>query len=182
MTTRHGTMVPFTPEEVTMKVLVAVGSKYGATREVAERIAEEIRDHGFEVDLQDACDVQGIHYYEAVVLGSAVYGGLWRRDASGLVREHRDELRDKDVWMFSVGMETVVQPGQPLDEADGFAEDIQAHDHARFPGALDWDKLNVGEKALIRVLNPPKGDFRDFTAVREWASGVATQLESIAAA
>ncbi len=175
-------MVPFTPEEVTMKVLVAVGSKYGATREVAQHVAEQIRSHGFEVDLEDACDVHGIHYYEAVVIGSAVYGGLWRRDASELVREHRDELRGKDVWMFSVGMETVVQPGQPLDEADGFAAEIEARDHARFPGALDWDKLNVGEKALIRVLNPPKGDFRDFAAVREWAEGVANELESIAAA
>ncbi|WP_062517209.1 flavodoxin domain-containing protein [Demequina gelatinilytica] len=164
-----------------MKVLVAVGSKYGATREVAKRIAEEIESHGFEVDFENASDVQGIHYYEAVVLGSAVYGGLWRRDASYLVKEHLDELRAKDVWLFSVGMETVVEPGQPLDEADGFAKEIGAHDHARFPGALDWDKLNVGEKALIKVLNPPKGDFRDFTAVRDWAAGVATQLEGIAA-
>lgn len=171
-----------TPEEVNMKVLVAVGSKYGATREVAKRIAEEIGSHNFEVDLQDACDVQGIHYYEAVVLGSAVYGGLWRRDASGLVKAHRDELRTKDVWMFSVGMETVVKPGQPLDEADAFAREIGAHDHARFAGAISYDRLNVGEKALIKTLNPPLGDFRDFTAVRDWARGIAERLEAIAAA
>lgn len=165
-----------------MKVLVAVGSKYGATREVARKIAEVIGEHGFEVDCEDACDVQGIHYYEAVILGSAVYGGLWRRDASGLVKEHSDELRAKDVWIFSVGMETVVKPGQPLDEADGFAREISAHEHARFAGAIDWDRLNVGEKALIKALNPPLGDFRDLTAVRDWAEGVATQLEQIAAA
>lgn len=165
-----------------MKVLVAVGSKYGATREVARRIAEEIRSRGFEVDLQDACDVQGIQYYEAVIVGSAVYGGLWRRDASGLVKEHRDELRGKDVWLFSVGMETVVKPGQPLDEADGFAREVAAHDHARFPGAINYDKLNVGEKALIKALNPPLGDFRDFTAVRDWAVSVAAKLGEIAAA
>jgi len=165
-----------------MKVLVAVGSKYGATREVGRRIADQIASHGFEVDFQDACDVQGIHYYEAVIIGSAVYGGLWRRDAAALIKDHRDELRSKDVWMFSVGMETVVKPGQPLDEADGFATDIEAHDHARFPGAINWDRLNVGEKALIRTLNPPKGDFRDFTLCRDWADGVATQLEAIAAA
>ena len=165
-----------------MKVLVAVGSKYGASREVATRIAEVIAAHGFEVDLQDACDVQGIHYYEAVILGSAVYGGLWRRDASGLLKDHLEELRSKDVWLFSVGMETVVKPGQPLDEADTFATDVQARDHARFPGAINWDKLNVGEKALIKALNPPKGDFRDFTAVREWADAVAAELEKIAAA
>ncbi|MDN4482001.1 flavodoxin domain-containing protein [Demequina lignilytica] len=165
-----------------MKVLVAVGSKYGATREVATRIAEDIRSHGFEVDLLDACDVQGIQYYEAVIIGSAVYGGLWRRDASALIKQHRDELIAKDVWLFSVGMETVVKPGQPLDESDGFAREVQAHDHARFPGAINWDRLNVGEKALIKALNPPMGDFRDFTAVREWAERVAAKLEELAAA
>ncbi len=165
-----------------MKVLVAVGSKYGASREVGRRIAEEIEAHGFDVDFEDACDVQGIQYYEAVILGSAVYGGLWRRDASALVKQHRDELRAKDVWLFSVGMETVVKPGQPLDEADGFARDVDAHDHARFPGAINYEKLNVGEKALIKTLNPPLGDFRDFTAVRDWASDVAAKLEELAAA
>ncbi|WP_296665472.1 flavodoxin domain-containing protein [Demequina sp.] len=163
-----------------MKVLVAVGSKYGATREVAKRIADQIATHGFEVDFRDAGDVQGIHYYEAVILGSAVYGGLWRRDASGLLKAHRDELRTKDVWLFSVGMETVVKPGQPLDESDSFAREVAAHEHARFPGALDYEKLNVGEKALIRALNPPKGDFRDFTRVRDWAESIAGQLEEIA--
>lgn len=165
-----------------MKVLVAVGSKYGTSREVARLIADAISSHGFEVDFQDACDVQGIQYYEAVVLGSAVYGGLWRRDASSLLREHTDELRTKDVWLFSVGMETVVKPGQPLDESDGFARDVAAHDHARFPGAINWDRLNVGEKALIKALNPPKGDFRDFTDVREWAEEIAKKLEQVAAA
>ncbi len=165
-----------------MKVLVAVGSKYGATREVATRVAEQIRSHGFEVDLLDACDVQGIHYYEAVVLGSAVYGGLWRRDASALLRSHVDELKTKDVWLFSVGMESVVKPGQPLDESDGFAAEVGAHEHARFPGAINWDRLNVGEKALIKALNPPMGDFRNFSAIDDWAQGVAQKLEQVAAA
>ncbi|WP_159448370.1 flavodoxin domain-containing protein [Demequina sp. NBRC 110052] len=163
-----------------MKVLVAVGSKYGATREVAKRIAEQISERGFDVDFSDACDVQGVHYYDAVILGSAVYGGLWRRDASGLLREFVEELRVKDVWLFSVGMETVVKPGQPLDESDGFASLVGAHDHARFPGALDFDKLNVGEKALITALNPPRGDFRDFEGVRDWTAGIITRLEELA--
>ncbi|WP_062377887.1 flavodoxin domain-containing protein [Demequina pelophila] len=165
-----------------MKVLVAVGSKYGATREVGRRIADAIAAHGFEVDFEDACDVHGIQYYEAVIIGSAVYGGLWRRDASGLIKAHRDELRAKDVWIFSVGMETVVKPGQPLDEADGFATEVAAHDHARFPGRILYDRLNVGEKALIKALNPPKGDFRDFTQVDDWAEVVAKRLEELAAA
>ncbi len=163
-----------------MKILVAVGSKYGATREVAQHIADQIAERGFDIDVADACDVQGLHFYDAVVIGSAVYGGLWRRDASSLLRQNVEELKGKDVWLFSVGMETVVKPGQPLDESDGFAGLVGAHDHARFPGALDYDKLNVGEKALITALNPPRGDFRDFEAVRTWTDGIVERLEELA--
>ncbi|MFV0634170.1 flavodoxin domain-containing protein [Demequina sp.] len=164
-----------------MKVLVATGSKYGSTREVGSVVASTLEEAGFEVDVQDACDVLSVTYYDAVVVGSAVYGGLWRRDASELVRDHMIELRRREVYMFSCGMETVVRPGQRLDEADALARDVGARKHQRFPGALDYDRLNVGEKAIIRALNPPRGDFRDMSAVRNWASRVATELQAVAA-
>ncbi|WP_084103758.1 flavodoxin domain-containing protein [Demequina sp. NBRC 110056] len=164
-----------------MKVLVTTGSKYGSTREVGDAIAGVLEESGFEVDVQDACDVLSVTYYDAVVVGSAVYGGLWRRDASELIRDHLVELRRREVYMFSCGMETVVRPGQGLDEADALARDVGARKHQRFPGALDYERLNVGEKAIIRALNPPRGDFRDFAAARGWAGRLATELRAVAA-
>lgn len=164
-----------------MKVLVAVGSKYGSTREVAQTIAEELRGLNFEVDCEDAADVKSVTYYDAVVLGSAVYGGLWRRDASALVKTHRDTLRDREVWIFSVGMTSVTEPGQPLDEAEQFAVDIAVHEHKRFDGRLDAGLLNMGERALIRAIKPPVGDFRDFDDVRSWAQRIGTDLAVLAA-
>lgn len=164
-----------------MKVLVAVGSKYGATREVAAAIAEELRGLNFEVDLEDAADVLSVRYYDAVVLGSAVYGGLWRRDASGLLKEHLRALQNREVWLFSVGMTSVTEPGQPLDEAEQFAVDVGAHEHMRFDGRLDTSLLNMGERALIRAIKPPTGDFRDFDAVRSWTQRIGTDLMALAA-
>ncbi len=163
-----------------MKVLVAVGSKYGSSRAVAKAIAATLEEHGFEVDSQDAADVRSVMPFDAVILGSAVYGGLWRRDASALAKEHREALRLRDVWTFSVGMENVVVEGQPKDEAYAIADAIGAHEHKRFPGALDPDKLNIGERALIRALDPPLGDFRDFDEVKAWAESVAAQLHEAA--
>ncbi len=63
------------------------------------------------------------------------------------------------MWTFSVGMENVVVEGQPKDEAYGIAEAIGAREHRRFAGALDPDKLNIGERALIRALGPAAGRF-----------------------
>lgn len=165
-----------------MKVLVAVGSKYGATREVGAAVAEQLRERGFETDFADACDVASVRYYDAIVVGSAVYGGLWRKDASALVRDNAATMRGRDVWLFSVGMTQVTQPDQPLDEAEELAVEAGAIEHKRFGGRIVLEKLNVGEKALIKLINPPVGDFRDFEAVREWADDVADKLQEDAIA
>jgi menaquinone-dependent protoporphyrinogen oxidase len=164
-----------------MKVLVASGSKYGSTREVAQAIGQELTVLGFDVDVMDAHEVLSVVAYDAVVIGSAVYGGLWRRDAEELMRDHAPVLRHRDVWTFSVGIETIVSEGQPKDEAYLLGDTVNAHEHRRFTGALDPAKLNVGEKALIRALDPPLGDFRDFADIREWAQSVGATLAERAA-
>ena len=163
-----------------MRVLVAVGSKYGSAREVGRVIADTLQQYGFVVDFSDASDVRAVTAYDAVIIGSAVYGGLWRRDASSLTKEHRELLKSRAVWTFSVGMENVVVEGQPKDEAYAITEAIGGREHKRFAGALDAKKLNIGERALIRALDPPLGDFRDFDEVRAWADGVAVQLREVA--
>ena len=163
-----------------MKVLVATGSKYGSTREIGNSIEAELAERGFDVEFMDAMDVRVVEPYDAVIVGSAVYGGLWRRDASDLLKQHVQELRRRDVWTFSVGIETLVHPGQPKDEAYALCERVGAHGHERFVGAIDSTRLNVGERALIRTLRPPLGDFRDFAVVRAWANKVGTQLAELA--
>lgn len=164
-----------------MKVLVAVGSKYGSTREIAEVIAGELTQSGFDVDFLDAADVRSVEAYDGVVLGSAVYGGLWRRDAEDVIRDHSQTLAKRDTWTFSVGIETVVAQGQPRDEAPMLSASIGAREHRRFTGALNPDRLNMGERALLRALEPPLGDFRDFAAVRAWAQQISTELSELAA-
>lgn len=163
-----------------MKVLVTAGSKYGSTREIARAIAQELVERGFEVDHIDAFEVRSVAPYDAVIIGSAVYGGLWRRDAEELVAEHAEVLAHRDVWTFSVGIETVVFPGQGNDEAGKLGERIGARGHVRFTGALNPDKLNDGERAILADLNPPLGDFRDMAHVREWAAAVAEELGELA--
>jgi menaquinone-dependent protoporphyrinogen oxidase len=65
-----------------MHTLVAYASKYGDTRQIAERIAQHLRAAaGLEVDVQPVKAIGELAGYDAVVLGSAVYYGSWVKQA-----------------------------------------------------------------------------------------------------
>jgi len=63
------------------KVLVTYASKYGATAEIAEKIGEVLRQAGLQTDILPVKSIRDLTQYNAVILGSAVYIGQWRKDA-----------------------------------------------------------------------------------------------------
>jgi menaquinone-dependent protoporphyrinogen oxidase len=162
---------------MTMLVLVAFASKYGSTREVAEAIAAEIgRAH--EVSVLDASDVRSLDGIDAVVLGSAIYGGHWLESARKLVEDRCKELAARPLWLFSVG--PIGDPPKP-DEAgpDGISETLyatRARGHQVFAGKLDYAKLRRLERLMVKALHAPEGDFRDWESISAWARGIATGL------
>jgi menaquinone-dependent protoporphyrinogen oxidase len=54
-----------------MSILVAYSSKHGATREIAERIAENLREAGQDADARPVREAGDLGDYEGFVLGSA---------------------------------------------------------------------------------------------------------------
>ena len=52
--------------------LVAYASKFGSTREVAERVATRLRDCGFDTEVSAAGEVRSLDGYDAVVFGGAL--------------------------------------------------------------------------------------------------------------
>jgi menaquinone-dependent protoporphyrinogen oxidase len=47
-----------------------------------------------------------------------------------------------------------------------------------FAGKIDKGALGFGERAIVRALKVPQGDFRNWTQIREWAEHIAGQLEA----
>ena len=86
-----------------MSILVAYASRHGATRGIAERIADTLRAAGLEVHLAAAKDARHLGDYDAFVIGSAAYMFHWMREASALVRRNRELLASRPVWLFSSG-------------------------------------------------------------------------------
>ena len=177
------------------KILIAYASRHGATRGIAERIAQTLERAGLDVSLQPVDAVEGVDAYDAFVIGSAAYMGRWLKDASQFVRKHRSALADRPVWLFSsgpIGTEMVDAKGRDVVEASRpqeFAEfeaDVHPRDERVFFGAFDPDAKPIG--LAERLGSPfmrmpairkemPAGDFRDWPAIEAWANEIARELQ-----
>jgi menaquinone-dependent protoporphyrinogen oxidase len=178
-----------------VKVLVAYASRHGATRGIAERIAQRLEERGLEASVQAADRVQRADDFDAFVVGSAAYMYHWMKEATGFVRRNRALLARRPVWLFSsgpIGTDLVDDKGrdvlvasEPREFAE-FAEVLHPRDQRVFFGAYDPDAPPAGlaERFMQRFtrLFPsirdamPTGDFRDWPKIESWADGIARDL------
>ena len=75
-----------------MKVLVSAASKYGATGEIAQAIADVLAERGCQVTVLPPEKAGAVGEFDAVVLGSAVYMGQWMKPARQLAARSGDAL------------------------------------------------------------------------------------------
>jgi menaquinone-dependent protoporphyrinogen oxidase len=170
-------------EEMDKPVLVACGTKYGATAEIADKIAGVLRQAGLPTDVVPADRVGDLSHYRAVVLGSAVYIGRWRKEAARFLEANEAKLAEMPVWLFSSGP---TDEGDPVELTQGWrfpgklqpvADRIGPRDVVLFHGAVDVNKLNFLEKWMLKNVRASTGDFRDWDAITAWAEGIAHELE-----
>ena len=168
------------------RILVAYATRYGSTQEVAEDIAETLREQGLAVDIQPVRQVQTLGQYQAVVLGAPLYMFHWHKDARHFLSRHRQELTRLPVAIFALG---------PLHVEEKEWQGAQAQldgELAKFPwltpiavelfgGKFDPEKLRFPE-ALVNAMpasplkNMPASDIRDWAAIRAWTTDLASKL------
>ena len=165
------------------RVLVVYATKYGATAGIAEKIGEVILQAGLQTDVLPTDSVNDLAPYKAIVLGSAVYVGQWRKEAVAFLENNEKTMAKLPVWFFSSGP---TGEGDPVQLMQGWrfpealqpiADRVQPRDTAFFHGALDMTKLSLAEKLLIKGIKAPVGDFRDWDAIASWATAIANALK-----
>jgi menaquinone-dependent protoporphyrinogen oxidase len=173
-----------------MSILIAYATKHGATRGIAERIAEKLKEMGLSAEARSVKEIDDLASYDAFVVGSASYFFHWRREARRFVRRNRSILASLPVWLFSsgpLGKETKDAQGRDLREVTTPKElaELSAMTHSRghrvFFGALHRANLGFFFKLLV-ARNPddskllPEGDFRDWSDIDAWAEGIGREL------
>ena len=165
------------------QVLVVYASKYGATAEIAKKIGDVLCQADLPTDVLPADCLGDLSAYSAVVLGSAVYIGRWRKEAVKFLKANETALAGKPVWLFSSGP---TGEGDPVELVQGWrfpkrlqpiADRIGSRDIAVFHGAVDVNKLTSIEKWMLKNVKAPNGDFRDWETITSWAAAIAAELK-----
>lgn len=167
-------------------VLVTYASKYGATKEIAEKIGDVLGQASLQADVFPVDGILDITPYEAMILGSAIYIGKWQKEAVEFLRVNEKVLANRPVWIFSSGP---TGEGDPVELVEGLrvpvalqpvVDRIHPRDLVVFHGFINPDKINFIEKWSIKSLvKKPFGDFRNWDAIIAWATSIAESLKNM---
>lgn len=161
-------------------VLVAYATKFGSTREVADRVAARLLKAGLQVEVRAAREVRSLQGYDAVVFGGALYMFRLVGEGRRFLKRNRKELSQLPLAVFGMG---------PLEDTDSQYFDARQHlnkalvglegvvpvDVTVFGGVLDPAKLkfpysNPGIKAM------GMSDLRDWKTIEAWADSLPEKL------
>jgi len=163
------------------KVLVVYGTGTGCTADIAEHIGKTLTESGGEVDVRSASDKPDPAGYDAVVVGSGVRVGNWHSAVSKWVDENAETLRVMPVAFFTACLTMAIGP-EKSDEVRAYTDGLLATtglnpvDYGLFAGMNEPKKFSLAERAVMKVMKAPQGDFRDFEAIEAWTRGAAPKL------
>jgi menaquinone-dependent protoporphyrinogen oxidase len=162
------------------KILVAYATKFGSTREVAERVAARLRERGLQADLVAAGQVKSLDGYDGVVFGGALYMFRLVGEGRRFLARNRKTLARLPLAVFGMGPientdEQLTGARGHLDKTLVKLEGVTPVAVAIFGGAFDPAKLkfpysNPGTKAM------PAADLRDWKAIEAWADALPEKL------
>jgi menaquinone-dependent protoporphyrinogen oxidase len=166
---------------MSQRILVAHASRAGSTAEVAEAIAQVLREGGAEVDVRPVEQVRSLEDYDALVHGSAIWAGKPLPEASRFAAAHRQTLGDLPIAYFALCEILRVDTPENRERARRFLDPLRKLVEPvaleAFAGKKDYTTLHpLVRWFMIHVLHSPEGDWRDWDEIRAWAAALAPRL------
>ena len=182
-----------------MKALLVYGTRYGATADTSEIIADVLRQKGFEVRVVDAKKgkVQSISEFELVIVGSGIKFGRWTKEPERFLGKFQKELSKKKVALFvCCGSTNPLTEGEEKTKEKEDAKRKYLEDKAVqynlnpialgfFGGIYDFNKMSWFlrktmsglklklEEAGFKETKSGVYDIRNLDTIRNWAKEVA---------
>ena len=162
-------------------ILIAYATRYGSTREVAERIAATLREGGLAVDTQPVKLVRTLDGYRGVVVGAPLYMFDWLKEARDFLSRHRAALATRPVAVFALG---------PTEDKEKDWQETREQLEkvlAKFPwlkpvavelfgGKFDPARLTFPYNLIPALKRMPVSDIRDWDVIRNWGGGLVDML------
>jgi len=130
-----------------MRTLILYATKYGATADIARRIASKIDGaSAYDIKQDNIPDISG---FDRILIGSSVYAGSTRKEAKAYVAQNAAALTKKEFGLFFSGLgadpKTLEKNFPP-----GFVK--RAKSVAFMGGIFDPDKINGAERLALRAM------------------------------
>ncbi len=149
------------------RVLVAYATKLGSTAEIAEAIAQVLRDGGHHALALPARDVRSLDDWDAA---------YWRKDARLFTERFREDLKVRPLWLFSGGPldRRLARADQPITPHGAeITAGLGARSHRTFGG-----RLSPGAAVDAHVLLTHRsGDYRDWQSIVDYAYRIGRDLD-----
>ena len=163
-------------------ILVGYATNYGSTQEVAETVAETLRQGGLTAVCQPVKEVSSLDGCDAAVIGAPLYMFRWHKDALRFLSRHRQALAERPAAVFALG---------PFNNDAKEFQDARAQldkELLKFPwfapvaievfgGKFDPAALRFPYNLIPALKRMPVNDIRDWPAIRAWASGLAAKFQ-----
>jgi menaquinone-dependent protoporphyrinogen oxidase len=140
-----------------MRILVAYASADGSTAEVAEHLAARLATRGHDVTTLPVSRVGDLAAFDAVVVGSAIHSRQWLDEASLFVSRHRNALRQRPLYTFSVGMpDALPRFARKLGRTEETAiianlGGLRPVDHHLFSGVVKPAQFPLASRVFLRL-------------------------------
>lgn len=162
------------------KILVAYASVSGSTGEVAQAIGTVIEAAGVTVRVRPVTDVAQIDEFSAVVVGSSIRAGRWLPEAFQFLETFASSFDRRPVAFFTTCMTMVNNTADSrktvlayLDPVLRAVPQVEPVGLGLFAGSLDPSRLSLPP---ARADLTPHGDYRDWDAIRGWATEIRPAL------
>jgi len=184
------------------KVLIAYGTRYGATEEISQEIAKTLKEKGLEPELFNlglgkSKNWPQLDEFDGFIIGTSLKINSWKKQVKSFLNKNKNELKNKPkkLGVFTCGAYAIGEPGEAKEDiAKRLMKnyELEAEIYDAFGGVLDFSEdSNMGKagklalKVAAKAMSTEKGlefnmnglnDFRDWDKIRSFAESFADKI------